>query len=292
MDVFENFVVDWDDAIGKSPSWETVLPKAKRLGGPTEYGNSKWADFNRCPYRYHLKHNKRLDSTDLSDALEIGGAFHEAIAVYYEKDTTSAFELIRRIKEVTPVVGLEVDRLFKGWLKFYGPGQPRDLRHFNVAVELAVQQARPFPYSARIDQIICKKDGIWIVEHKTSGARYMDLVKSYQMDSQLIGQVYLWNKTSYAKEYGKCVGVAVDLVTKTKEIGCYWEEVAIGSKLVRAWEKDMIAIAREKQACELNNAWPRKRHNCSKYNHLCIYFDYCLSNGKDRNRLAIKRKAK
>jgi hypothetical protein len=281
--------IDWNAAIEQPPSWETVLPKEQRLGGPTVNGNSKWADFNRCPYRYFLKHVKGLDSTALSDALEIGGAFHELLAIYYEDGVAPAFDLLGKIEKVTPAIGAETRRLFESWLKFYGPKAPRDLRFFTTAVELPLEQEKPFPYSARIDHVITKTDGVWIVEHKTSGARYMDLVKSYQMDAQLIGQVYLWNTSDYAKKYGKCVGVVVDLVVKTREVSCYWEEVSIGKALTRAFERDMRHIAFERDMCERLGNWPRKRHNCSKYNRLCSFFDYCLSGGKDKTGLAKKK---
>jgi hypothetical protein len=237
-----------------------------------------------------LKHVKHLDGDGLSDALEIGGALHELIAIYYTESLEKAFELLGEIQRVTPVVGCEVRRLFESWIKFYGPGQPRDLRHFTVAVEAPLEQVKPFPYSARIDHVICKKDGVWIVEHKTSGARYVDLVKSYQMDSQLVGQVYLWNKSSFAKQFGQCVGVAVDMIVKTKEVACYWEEISIGKDLTRTWERDMTAITFEREICEHSQIWPKKRHNCSKYNKLCVFFDYCLSNGKDKT--GLKKKAK
>jgi hypothetical protein len=284
--------INWNEVIEKAPSWETVLPKNRRLGGPTANGNSKWADFNRCPYRYYLKHVKGLDSTGLSDALELGGALHEAIAVYYEDGLPAAFELLVAIQAVTPAIGCETRRLFESWIKFYGPGAPRDLQHLTTAVELEVSQENPFPYSARIDHVITKTDGVWIVEHKTSAARYVDLVKSYQMDAQLIGQVYLWNKSPHAKTYGKCVGVAVDMIVKTKEVSCFWEEISIGKDLTTAFEKDMNHITFERDMCQRFGHWPKKRHNCSKYNKLCIFFDYCRTGGKDKTGLAKKSKVK
>jgi hypothetical protein len=285
----DEFVVNWGAIVEQPKSWETVLPKNARLGGPTINGNSKWADFTRCPYRYYLKHVEGLDSVLLSDPLEIGGALHELLAIYYEDGVGAAFDLLKKIEGVTPAVGAETRRLFEAWLKFYGPKAPRDLRFVTIATELPLKQDKPFPYSARIDHIITKDDQVWIVEHKTSSARFVDLVKSYRMDSQLIGQVYLWNKSKYVKQFGRCVGVVVDLIVKTREIGCFWEQVVIDDKMVEAFERDMGHIAFERELCERSKYWPRKRHNCSKYNRLCSFFDYCLSNGEDETGLSRKK---
>jgi hypothetical protein len=109
------------------------------------------------------------------------------------------------------------------------------------------------------------------------------------MDSQLIGQAYLWNKSKYGKEYGKCLGVIVDLIVKTKEVSCFLEQVTIDDKAIASFENDMKYISFERELCEHTGHWPRKRHNCSKYNRLCTFFDYCLSNGEDETGLARKK---
>jgi hypothetical protein len=281
--------IDWTDPPAM-PSWETVLESHERTGGASAWGNSKWGDFVRCPQKFYLAHIKRLKPVALSEALELGGALHEVIAWYYTKSLEEAWALVARIEAATPVIGSEVRRLFTQWLRFYGPGQPRDMRSKTIAIELELGQTTPFNYTTRIDQVIVDEHGdVWIVEHKTSSGRYADLIEGYKMDPQFLGQKYLWDKSPMARKYGRAKGLLVDLIVKTKSVDCYFEVVAVENSLTKIWERDMLHIALEHSICSSTGSWPRKRHSCWKYK-LCEYFQYCLSNGKNRNGYAVVKK--
>jgi len=77
---------DWAELMEKSvASWEDILTPEEREGGPSPWGNSRYAVFEQCPYRYWVAFVKRMKPETPAKALEIGGLFHEARARYYLK---------------------------------------------------------------------------------------------------------------------------------------------------------------------------------------------------------------
>ena len=179
--------------MAQEASWQTAFTPEELAGGPSAMGNSKWADFIRCPRRYYHQFVKRLAPTELSAALELGGLVHEAIAqalLAWEDGDEAFFEtmwlVIDRVATVAPVTAQEARRLLAAWAKFWGPRgvlkmTARDVLH----VEYPLEVKKPFHYSARIDAVMRVRGKPSIVEHKTAARRSMISARLLQDESSV-----------------------------------------------------------------------------------------------------------
>lgn len=73
-------------------------------------------------------------------------------------------------------------------------------------------------YSARLDLVIERWDigdpALWIVEHKSAKFLSADLLSGYQLDMQILGQVWLVKNTVDLTQYSPFKGVIVNIATK------------------------------------------------------------------------------
>lgn len=261
-------------------SWEEILEPEERLGGPSAMGSSKYADFKRCPYLYHFKHIRRMRPIEHDVNLEVGGLYHEARARYYMAEgdpVKAAYDLIERAQEVAPSIAGIVRRLFKGWVTLKGPGTPQDDRHLTKGVECLLEVTEPFHYSTRLDRWLLPLEGPTIQEIKTAGRYDNRLRSSYLMDSQFLGQQYLW-KRCMAKEHGDLVAYSVDLVIKTNPPQYPTEVAPINPEILKNWEYEMQETWRRLEQMKRSaRIWPRCRsyHSC----RYCELFNHCASGG-------------
>jgi hypothetical protein len=269
------------------PSWQSVLGKGEFLGGPTAHGNSWWQDFTRCPRRFYLAHVKRLRGEGANNALEIGGLMHEAAARYHTSGPAAAWELVDKAAEVTPVVALEVRRLLSAWLMHYGEAglRPRPIAR---AVELELGVEVPFPYTTRVDNVSVVDGQVVIYEMKTAGRLTSDLLHGYELNSQFLGQKYLWKACGYDRTWGPLHGFVVDLVVKTKQVQLEEVHVEIPDVNVREWAKNMRVLWGQMGQCAAYGVWPQHLSNCVTYNRLCRFHRLCSSLGKDTAGLVRK----
>jgi len=284
--------------------WDSVLSQSEKLGGPSPFGNSKWSDFRQCPYLFFWKHEKRMRQTSLSDALEIGGLYHEMRARYYTTHLTcetlgnmsqeeidksclaSARELVDKVFDVAPHTANVASHLFDAWVVLYGPGMPGDERTDTYEIEPLFEVTEPFPYSARIDRWGISEFGPFIMEIKTAARRDGRLLQSYPLDPQFIGQKYLW-KRCREKQYGKLESFFVDLVTKTSPISCYREPVDLDDRVMKHWEKSMMSHHANLVRCRATGVWPQSHgYHC----RFCDLVEHCSSGKKDSSGWVKKKR--
>jgi hypothetical protein len=263
-------------------SWEEILEPSERLGGPSAMGSSKYADFKKCPYYYHFKHVRRMTPVEYDSNLEIGGLYHEARARYYTAEgdpVQAAYDLITRAEEIVPATAGIVRRLFKGWVTLKGPGTPQDDRHLTKGVECLLEVTEPFHYSTRLDRWLLPDNGPIIEEAKTAGRYDERLRSSYRMDSQFLGQQYLWHRCM-EDEYGPLAAYSIDLVIKTNPPQYPTEYAPVDYGILKNWEYEMQETARELERMKRSTRiWPRRRsyHSC----RYCDLFNHCASNGQN-----------
>lgn len=288
--------------------WESIYSGAI-LGGPTPHGSSKYDDFMRCPYRYYLAHKRRLTRDGIDQALEVGGAFHEAIAQAYEADykascqghteeqcaeafTQALYDFVNAISGAT--CAPEVRRLADAWLVHFGPGRPYDWRARTLAIERYSGVEKPFPYTTRIDQVLGDDEDdkkYWIVDHKTMGRRYSDTEKGYMFNSQFIGQQYCMRQDKEAKKrFGKLRGTIASVIVKTQPVQLFQVKIVYDNSLVNRWARNMRQIWRQLDMCEAYGFWPQLYSNCYRYKKHCRFFEYCRTGGKSLTGLRKKTK--
>jgi len=285
-------------------SWEDAIPPEERTGGPSAMGNSKWQVFKQCPYLYQLMFIRRYERKRKSDALELGGFFHEMMAQYFLKDMElraldykvpeltiyhesklAAFEVAHKVEKIAPGLAAEGTRLFKAWQVLNGRktvGYDTDRTMF---IENLAEVHKPFHYSCRFDRVLRSKEGrnraapttVILQDHKTARMYTDRLVAAYKIDAQFIGQKWLWDQV-YAKKYGEVEYVEVNLITKTDSVRVEPIQIYITDTLVNDWLYEMKDLNRELKFRMQNTRrrWPRRRtYRCQ----FCDAFDHCASAG-------------
>lgn len=272
--------------VAQEPSWQEAFTKDELAGGPSAMGNSKWAEFIRCPRRYYYQFVKRLKPVELSPALELGGLVHEAIAqaLLAWEDGDEAFwgalwYVLDKAATVAPVTANEAIRLMKAWAKFWGPQGLLKIRAENILhVEKLLEVKEPFHYSTRIDAVIRIQNQPTICEHKTAARRSMLLLDSYKLNPQFLGQVWLWKKC----DCGELRSFMVDQIVKhEREVMIFQEEIKIPDNMLKAWEKSMKKVSWDLAECAHFNKWPQTFHNCTMWNRACEYMGMCLRGDMD-----------
>lgn len=315
-----SFGVDWgtvDSGNGLDRSWTSVLKPGEYKGGPSPCGNSWWSEFLRCPRAFQLAHIKGLTTTGYEQPLEVGGLFHECVAIYFDalkfknplatewheaasSATVKVNDLLDRTAIATPIVTAEARNLWLAWFRQYGPDGYTPLTAKVFGVELMLSNERlsdrwTFPYSARLDTVLWGPVGPVIRELKTARAMTSDLLTGYELSGQFLGQAYLWQKLEAARS-GKLRGFQVDLVIKTKSPTLEGLEVKIEDKNIRNWCRSMQSHYVDMLKCRETGFWPQNHNSCVSWsrnsimNKQCKFHEFCATNGKSMNGLRKKKR--
>lgn len=255
------------------------------LGGASNDGWSKLADFQRCPYRYWLLHvQPKLETTEapiLPDsipvALELGALYHSMLAMHYYKGmykTPTAYALAERVLSLggNQAIVDEAKRLYNGYFAQYG--NPNDEGINTLAVE--------FPagiegiHTCRYDLLAERKDsGTWIIEHKTASSETRQVMEGWWLDGEILGEVYAYKLSGLEQIFGRLVGVCVNLTFKTKEPKFRRVEVVVTDDLLDQYAKDIAYWKGSRSACKTTGIWPRKLQGCISRYDTCTFFDHC-----------------
>jgi hypothetical protein len=146
--------------------------------------------------------------------------------------------------------------------------------------KLSTERAKPpMEYSARLDLIVEDYDrgGMWVVEHKSAKAITEDLLEGYQLDQQIVGQVFLLQRCVDLTQYPPLKGVLINITSKHVKTQFQRPEVCPSRYHVAAFEESLRAWNDIRGAFE-DNGWPKALGNCSGPAHYfkkCAYFDIC-----------------
>lgn len=319
-------MLNWDgldiggDGTLDGRTWEDAIPAGERLGGPSEWGNSRYKEFIQCPWKYWVKHVRGLRPTPEHPRYEaimrnlwIGGLYHEARARYYlenlkhvdshgtcisdksqpeidEACASAMFGIVDAAAEIQGFVATEARRLLMGWMTLQGPGTVNDDRDATMYVEhLLETDYDGFPYTCRLDRVYWNEslDGPVIQEHKTASFYSESLLASYRTDPQILGQIYLWEHSDFRKEHGALKAFEIDIAVKTKQREYYRERVPINLDAVEDWAKSMRHEWALLQFCLASDSWPRRRANCFTWARPCELHEVCADCGSLTKKSAI-----
>jgi len=273
---------------------------------PSPIGSTFYKSLLRCPREHAHYYEARVKPARRREALDTGIIWHAPLEVYYKRikewqEGRSTFDkstwdgpdffwggsadaekqAFEYIEPFMTEPGYEktyevVTRLLGGYFNFYR----RTDRWRILAVEETVMfLVDGFEYSARLDLIVedVSRGGMWIVEHKSAKAITEDLVSNYQMDLQILGQIWLLRHCVDLSKYPPFKGVLVNIGTKAKEprferIECCPSDLHLASfeESIRRW----IRI-RNEYALE---GWPRALGNCAGFARgytTCDFYDLC-----------------
>lgn len=301
-------------------TWESAIPAVNRLGGPSEWGNSRWKDFLQCPFKYYAKHVRGLTVAPshpryeaLGKNLWVGGLYHEARALYYLRNldfvsakgeriddtpqgqidkacTNAMFGVVDLAATIQPLVASEARRLLVGWMTLNGPGTLQDDRDKTMYVEeLLAVSSGGFPYTCRIDRVVWddELDGPVIQEHKTASFYSESLLASYRTDAQILGQIYLWENSPMKKKHGSLKAFEVDIAVKKAQREYHRVRVPINLSAVDDWARCMRIEHASLVSCMATETWPRRRANCFLWARACEFQEACGDCAAGGKRLVI-----
>lgn len=242
----------------------------------------------RCPREHALYSIARLRRTVRSEPLTVGALWHLGLEHYYRarmaglggEAEEQAMLAIRGLadepgyEETFP----EVVRLLLAYFEAY---RQEDAGWRVLAVEETLgydEGPGGLRYSVRLDLLVERAGALWIVEHKTARAITADLLAGYQMDMQVLGQVWLFDRCVDVAVLNRTLaGVLVNIESKHKPPRFERVEVCPSREHLAAFEASMRSWATLEGTFQ-QLGWPKALGNCTggaRYFSQCDYFDLC-----------------
>lgn len=138
-----------------------------------------------------------------------------------------------------------------------------------------------FAYSTRLDTLVEDYDptyaGMWIVEHKTARSVTEDLLLSYQLDIQILGQVWLVLHCLDLSQLPPFRGVVINITTKHKTPRFERLRVTPSLDHLRMFERTMYYWHEMREEAELRG-WPQAIGHCAgapRGYTRCDYYNLC-----------------
>lgn len=190
-----------------------------------------------------------------------------------------------------------ISNMLIGYFEFYRPRE----RFKVLAVEETLQYVaypkssregkraiyESFEYSTRLDTIVedLNRGGMWILEHKSATALTDDLMSGYQLDLQVLGQVWCAERLVAECEgpLPAFKGAMINIATKSKRPSFARVEVSPSHDHLRMFEQ---SVAAQQKTLDLwdNLGYPKHLGACTgpaRYFATCPYFDVCLGHPLD-----------
>lgn len=280
--------------------------------GPSPVGSTFWKGLFRCPREHALRNLVQLRASRRREALDVGWIFHVGLEAYYRtirehqeklgkdhpKDQAYFFDALPAAEAaafeaaVTPLVNesgysdtvQSLERTLGGYFDFYR----RNDRWGIVAVEetLMVDETYfGFPYSARLDLIVEDfiRGGLWLVEHKTAAWISEEILTGYQMDLQILGQVWLYRHCVNQRAYAPFRGVLVNITTKQLRPKFERVEVCPSEDHLNMFVRAVMSWDQLRDYAEQLD-WPQALGNCAGPTRgytRCDYFEVCHGSPRD-----------
>lgn len=252
--------------------------------GASPRGSSYYGTLMKCPREFALTYMVGLRPLRPAEALTVGWLFHYCLQRYREKvqlgdpqsGLKAAYEIVNTLgaeQGYAPTVNV-LENVLNGYFERY---EDEDKSWKILAVEETLQYAHgPFELSARLDLLV-EDNGMWDVETKTARAISDDLVENYQLDFQILGQVWLITKALDLSKYPRFRGVKVDIATKAKSPKYVRIDVCPSPEHLQAFEKQVMDWLKIKSFYE-KLGWPQSFGRCAGYARgysKCQYYDLC-----------------
>jgi hypothetical protein len=271
------------------PSIYEVLGAENTGASPT--GSTFWKSLMGCPREHALGHIAKIRPVYAGDPLTLGWAWHYVLEIYYcerqrlgiAEDASSAaanaaFVPILMLEGHADYrdMGGKLRAMFDTYLDTYESHDKWEI----LAVEETVQYEGAFNWSARLDLVVRDLDrgGLWVVEHKSARTISTELLDNYQLDLQILGQVWLVEQCIDVRQYDPFRGVVVNVTsTGQKQPQCARVDVLPSRPHLEAFERTGLGLVQIRRQAE-KLQWPQYLGHCSGYARgysRCSYFDLC-----------------
>jgi len=269
--------------------------------GASPYGSTVQKTLLACPREYGLRYHAGLHPEFVNDALSAGWLWHYCLQRYYEeiqkaqrtsnaKQNTPeylwggakaglavAYRVVETVESEPGYdeVAADVRRMLDQYFEVYSD---RD-RWRIVAVEETIIYRGVIDYSTRLDLLVedLERGGLWIVEHKSARMVTSELLDNYQLDLQILGQVWLLKHCVDLARYPHFGGVKINIVTKHKTPQVVRIDVAPSNAHLQAFYDAQVQWKHVKGVMR-TLGWPRSLGHCAGYARgysRCQFFDVC-----------------
>lgn len=248
--------------------------------GASPVGSTFYKSMISCPREHALAYIIGAEREYAGDPLTQGLFFHHLLQLYYERGRDGAklgFELCAQLEETPSYkdLGEQARVMFDSYLDLYEGVD----RWRVIAVEETLIYRGHFDYSARLDLIVedLERGGMWVIEHKTARALSAELLDNYQMDIQILGQVWLMRHCVDLSQYPLFRGVRVNITTKHKSPQHTRVDVYPSDRHLAAFEAT-VGNLHTLRGVNAQLGWPQYLGSCAGYSRgysRCDYFDIC-----------------
>lgn len=270
--------------------------------GASPYGSTFHKSLLACPREHGLSHIAKIKPEIVADALSAGWLFHHCLELLYravqahqqasndkfdsdgflfggwKAGMAKAFAAIDTFSAEPGYDEIEADvrRMLIQYDEVYAG---RD-RWVILAVEETLIYEGEINYSTRLDLLVQDLDrggDMYVVEHKTARMITSELLDNYQLDLQILGQVWLLKKCVDLKRYPHFGGVKINIVTKHKTPQTVRVDVAPSDAHLQAFYNAQRQWGQLRKIME-RMGWPRALGHCAGYARgysRCQYFDLC-----------------
>jgi hypothetical protein len=271
---------------------EDVAPERRALlevlgvedTGASPRGSTYYGTLMKCPREFALTYVVGLRPERPSEALTIGWLYHYCLQRYYEwVKRGSPRDGLKAVYDIVDLVGSEpgytktvnvLKNILDGYIERY---EDEDKGWKILAVEETLQyKYGPFELSARLDLLV-DDGGFWITEHKTARAISDDLIDNYQLDFQILAQMWLTTHTLDLSKYPRLRGVRVNIATKAVHPKFVRVEVCPSPAHLKAFERQVLDWRKLKDFFE-KLGWPQSFGRCAGYARgysKCQYYELC-----------------
>ena len=270
-------------------------PLAEVLGipdhGPSARGSSYYKLELACPREFALSTIAGLAPEHPSDPLSTGLLFHLSLERYYQAiqkhgvgregrriGAAAAISIYEALQNEPGYGSIfeETKAIIDGYLDEYDRDEPWEILAVEETLEYAIQG---FEYTTRLDLLVrdTQRGGVYVVEHKSARSITPDLLDNYEMDLQVLGQIWLVERVLDLSKYGKFRGTLINIATKHSPPRFHRHEVNPSPAHLRAFEQALQSYIRLKQDYAREN-WPRALGHCSGYARgygKCQFYSLC-----------------
>lgn len=253
-------------------------------GGASRRGSTYWKSVTSCPREHALTYVAKLRPVRTADALTLGWAWHHVLETYYRgmldgtDGIVAADNVIDQLEGANDFrdIGRKLRTMFTAYLDTY----ERSDKWRVIAVEEGLEYVGAFEYSARLDLLVedLVHGGMWVVEHKSANMISSGLLEGYQLDLQILGQVWLMEHCVDLSKYPTFRGVRINIVTTgAAQPKCARVEVMPSAQHLLAFERSVQALNHTQKHLELLS-WPQYLGHCAGYARgygRCQFFDLC-----------------
>jgi hypothetical protein len=206
-------------------------------------------------------------------SLTFGKAVHKGIELWLKGEEKYVEEAGKELDEVA--VGEDkrkvrnaLEKILEMYVTTYGREE-----YLEVEEEFEMEFG-DFTLVGRMDGVM-EKDGIWVVERKTTSRVDSAFFSKMRRNVQTIAYAM-----ACKKKYGRCDGILVDGIVCTKEPSLIRGQVTIEPSSFSKFEEDARFVWWSFVQSRESNHWMQNLTNCYSWGRECVYLYLCLMGEK------------